>query len=410
MIQAPDILLLDDGELAEVARILDEFGIPYNRILRGPQAEVAPPRSLLITTPRRAESVRRGSPRGVRAGRPLRIVTGEDESGALRRILKRMGFHLLVHLPAHPEIWRLLVERALYEGSERRLDKRVPINSPVAMSGEGGSVPGTLIDLSNRGCRVLTSTPLEANTRVDIELPPMAGKTQSLHIPAEVARLGAPTTDADGRSLWGAAVIFDEDMPEEARTALGGLINQFSIGHELDPHLPVGLPGLPPCTSRAVPGLTLDEETDPGIRIGQPISLVVPHEEDQAIDSERRMVARGAFPSPVVALGESRSRVLMGRDLSSKGMRIEYRDDLTVGDPVRIAIYGSNHAEPFLIDAQVARDDGPSGLALRFDPLDPALAESLEKLVSRLPEIESLSESDTEGLGAVLSEILEESG
>jgi len=61
--KSPGILLVDDGELDEVARVLDEQGTPYTR-LRGGQipSEVAPPRDLLIVTPRRVDRVRRGSP------------------------------------------------------------------------------------------------------------------------------------------------------------------------------------------------------------------------------------------------------------------------------------------------------------------------------------------------------------
>ena len=42
----------------------------------------------------------------------------------MRRMLRRMGFHLLVRRGAHPDVWRLVVERALFEGCERRTDPR----------------------------------------------------------------------------------------------------------------------------------------------------------------------------------------------------------------------------------------------------------------------------------------------
>ena len=128
----PGILLVDDGELDEVAHVLDEQGVTYTR-LRGGQIpdEVPPPRDLLIVTPRRVERVRRGSPTDARPGRPLRIIAVAEDSPAMRRRLRRNGLHLLIRLPAEAEIWRLLIARALYKGSERREDPRVAIGSPV---------------------------------------------------------------------------------------------------------------------------------------------------------------------------------------------------------------------------------------------------------------------------------------
>ena len=90
--KSPGILLVDDGELDEVAHVLDEQGTPYTR-LRGGQipSEVAPPRDLLIVTPRRVDRVRRGSPSDAAPGRPLRIIAVTEDSPAMRRRLRRNG-------------------------------------------------------------------------------------------------------------------------------------------------------------------------------------------------------------------------------------------------------------------------------------------------------------------------------
>ena len=88
----PGILLVDDGELDEVARVLDEQGVAYER-LRGGRIpdEVAPPRDLLIVTPRRVERVRRGSPADAKPGRPLRQPPRQQHRQSLpRRPTRRM--------------------------------------------------------------------------------------------------------------------------------------------------------------------------------------------------------------------------------------------------------------------------------------------------------------------------------
>jgi hypothetical protein len=134
-----NILLVDDGELDEAAAVLEAQKLPYER-LRGGQipAEVAPPRDLLIITPRRLERMLPGNPPDAQGDRPLRIVAVREDSPAMRRRLRRSGLHLLVRIPAGAEIWRLLVARALYRGNERRKMPRVAVGTPVAFDARRG--------------------------------------------------------------------------------------------------------------------------------------------------------------------------------------------------------------------------------------------------------------------------------
>ena len=98
----------------------------------------------------------------------------------------------------------------------------------------------------------------------------------------------------------------------------------------------------------------------------------------------------------------------MGRDLSSGGMRVERLADMRVGDRFRLALYGASSSDPFHVDATVIRDDGDSGFALVFEPLPAKTAEALEKFVACLPDVESLDDDESFGLGAVISEIIYE--
>ncbi|HIL81411.1 MAG TPA: hypothetical protein EYG54_09160, partial [Myxococcales bacterium] len=93
MPQPNRILLLDDGELSNVARILEALGLKHTRI-RGQQVvgKLAPPSELLITTPRCADLVRRGSPPDAAAGRPVRIMGVQENSSSMRRKVRRMGY------------------------------------------------------------------------------------------------------------------------------------------------------------------------------------------------------------------------------------------------------------------------------------------------------------------------------
>ena len=81
---------------------------------------------------------------------------------------------------------------------------------------------------------------------------------------------------------------------------------------------------------------------------------------------------------------------------------------LALGDRLHLAIYGRADAEPTLVWGTVARDDGARGMALVFDELDLATAERIEKVLVDLPAIESLHDEETEAMGTVMTEILED--
>jgi hypothetical protein len=127
----------------------------------------------------------------------------------------------------------------------------------------------------------------------------------------------------------------------------------------------------------------------------------------QPIGKERRRKRRGSYEKKVPAFGTRALRVLVARDLSAGGMRVERFTGLEVGDRLHLAVYGAAEHEPFLVWATVHRDDGANGLALIFDQVSPQLAEQLEKVVADLPAVESLHDDEAHAMGTVVTEILE---
>ncbi|MBJ22942.1 MAG: PilZ domain-containing protein [bacterium] len=411
----PGILLVDDGELDEVARVLDRQGIAYER-LRGGRIpnEVAPPMDLLIVTPRRVERVRRGSPAAARPGRPLRIIAANEDSPAMRRRLRRSGLHLLIRLPAAPEIWRLLIARALYRGSERRVDARVAVGSPVALGRNDPRAPkrsAALIDLSNRGCRLQTSESLSVGDSVEFTIPVNGGtwcEPGPLTLRGEVRRSATMSHSAD----FLLAVAFEASMPESIRTRLTALINQWASGPLSSDRRIVGdAPPIPPCRLPSLPDLTLDDETDPPILANSEVRVSLETQRAAGAQgteptTDRRQRARGRFQSPLVVERDEGPFVLIGRDLSASGMRVEPHPDLHVGDRFRIGLHGPGPGEPHVLAVEVVRDDGPNGFGLVFDEVDEETARELEKMVACLPDVESLEDGEIAGLGAILSEIM----
>lgn len=404
------ILLVDDGELDEVAKVLEAEGLSYERMRGGRiPADVAPPRDLLIVTPRRVECVRRGSPSGAGPGRPLRIIAVAEDSPPMRRRLRRAGLHLLVRLPADAEIWRLLVARALYQGNERREDPRVAVGSRVAMDvdlprSEAESAT-LLVDLSNRGCRLRTRENFSVGDPIAFALPAdlEAGrKGESLTLRGRVRRI-ANEAGSDQCML---AVVFDPDLPRKSRSQLAALINRWASGPDsLGETRAAIAPAIPACQLPSLPELTLDDETDPPVPALPEIRVQLADVEENP-NAERRSQPRGSYESQVAAEGRDGPIVLLGRDLSAGGMRIERMGLLKLGDRFRVALHGPVPGEPFVVHAEITRDDGDDGFALVFDGVDPATATELEKLVACLPNVESLEAGEAGGLGAILSEIL----
>ena len=413
----PSILLVDDGELDAVAALLETQGKDFQR-LRGAAIprDIPPPRDLLIVTPRRLDRVRRGSPRDAAPGYPLRIIAVDDDSPAMRRRLRSAGAQLLVRLPADDEIWRLLVARALYRGHERRQGPRVNIGSTVAVSEPGpifdNESPQTLlVDLSNRGCRLQTTADFHVDQVLSFTIPATQedwdGDDQGLALRGRIRRI-VRQTGSDGQMV---ALTFDDDLPVDARTGLARIINLWTSGPRSMPGRPrPNAPAIPPCELSSLPDLMLDDETDPPVsgrcEIEVEIDSCTDLQLDDAAPHERRREARGQFESTIVAQSDDGPMVLLGRDLSPGGMRVEAVSQLRVGDRFRLALHGPGPNAPLIVRAEVVRDDGRDGFALAFCELDDAASREIEKLVACLPDVESLERCESGGIGAILSELI----
>lgn len=362
------VLLLDDGELSAVARLLDELGIPFERRSGEPCGNRA--LGLLIATARRAAI----------AGRPatVRIAVADDGGRDERDRLRALGFQLLVRTSTRRELWQLLIEHA-----------------------QGGDV---LLDVANRGCRLRLASAPTRGSRVKLEIPvTWDGDPEPLCLRGVVA-----ARHGQGPAGGGLAAVVFEDVSDADRTRLSDWLNRLAPGSDaLAPPLPIQLPARGGRTAEAI---VLDDETDPLLAAHVPVSFRLDSHRPECAGPERRQRSRGAYLRRVEAVSRSGRRVLMGRDLSAGGMRIESHPELALGDRLRIAIYTPGRIEPFRVRARVTRNDGEAGLGLRFHDIDPETGEGLEKLVAHLPEVESLEDGRFAGLGAVISEILLDDG
>jgi c-di-GMP-binding flagellar brake protein YcgR len=97
----------------------------------------------------------------------------------------------------------------------------------------------------------------------------------------------------------------------------------------------------------------------------------------------RERSPRAPFSGWVELTADGRRRLGTGRDLSAGGIGVELRGDLPpVGDPVTSEFALPGISLPIALDGRVAWSDGSSRrVGVRFERIDPGLAELLENFV-----------------------------
>ncbi len=420
MRRSPEVLLLDDGELDDVQAMLEELGAAFGRVRGGAIAQDTPaPSKLLITTPRRIESVSMPEPDSERANGLTRIVVVNEDSVTLRARLREIGFDYLVRRPVHPEALRLLLLHGLYSGEERRDEPRVPVGFEISFRSGLLSRKATLADLSSRGCRLISKYALEPGKRISVTIPRSSQGSDTLTLKGRVIRMGL-----DERlgpvGPYSSAIGFDE-LPPDTRHDLEWILEELRTGpatlgetRDKKPARPRAQPE-PPTRTVLDPPETRSEDLQ---RVDIPVEVQMsatpgpepeapPVRSAPAVVDERRKARRADYSRRVPAFGDRAMRVLVARDLSTGGMRVERSSGLDIGDRLHLAVYVAGREEPMLVWATVARDDGENGMGLVFDEVDPAMASELERLVAGLPAVECLHDEEAQAMGTVVTEILE---
>jgi hypothetical protein len=420
------VLVVDDGELQDVRALLQEFGTEFVH-LQGQDIpeEIEDPKTLLVTTARRAVCLRYRSS-GVRPRPPVRIAVCTGSSKTQRSILKRAGFDYLVRRPVHPAALRLLLLRALYHGKEKRHSTRFAFGQIVNYRTTFRRRKAMLAEISAYGARLLTRNHLTPGTQVLIQLPREVAGGRSLELRCRVVRVEQGDREHAAEGDLSVGLRFDH-LDDEAKGRLRKLLVELYWGPVMLPDAatapeesPIrpGVAGpIEPGTEQRTdaPAHSAPASTDPQAREPETTSVAGDEstgiEEKEGSDGEpehspRRRHPRLAFDREVIAMCPEATRVLVGRDLSRGGMRVEPHPKLTIGDRVRAALYADAGDDPFVVEARVVRDDAELGLALRFDWMDADAERQLDQLLEALPSIQSLEPSDT--VPVVLTELVPE--
>ena len=345
------VLLIDDGELDLVRELLEELGVEHGQLAAAKARRPVPlPHELLVSTASAALELQCRRTPSATAPRSVWIAFMSADSEEERAALQAAGFDFTVRQPVHPAALRLLLRRALYEGEENRLVKRVAIGEPITYRVGLWRQRGVLAELSPRGCRLLCADKLPFGARVRLRIPRQATGGRTLRLTGSVLR-NMPGPEGGGQAGETAVALRFRPLSAKRRESLQQLLR-----NRIDGPAVLRSPVAPPVEPA-------------GVSVRPP---------------------RATYDGAVAALCEDGTHVLLGRALSPGGIRVEPNAVLSVGDDIQLAIHGSSREEPFLVGARVVRDDGERGMALQFESLDPGARLRLESLIESLPAIESL--------------------
>jgi len=405
------LLLLHDGELADVRALAESAGA---EVIERRPSELplpgAPPIEwdVLVVTGRYAKT---DLPRGGRE-KAVRIAVLDRNMRSLRSVVRRAGVDLVVRRPVHPTALRLLLLHSLYRGPERR-SRRVAIGTPVRFRAGLLRKDGVLTDLSLRGCQIVSRHTVRTGQSCVVWVPEGTQESKSFAVRGTVVR----TLVTEGGER-GFGVDFGK-VSKDVAAHLKGALLAYAEGPAAvagpDPGATQPLLAQPNPASTPAPGQDPNEVTGSGYRASGSREVVRVHGDfaggvaaprgdagAEGVDGpERRTTSRHAYSGRrIVALGDEAARVLIGRDLSVGGMRVERAPNLCVGQRFQLAIHVAPGQTPLVVPALILRDDGERGFAVRFTEVSEPAARYLAKMVDSLPVL-------ADGDAVVISQIVD---
>ncbi|HTO06479.1 MAG TPA: PilZ domain-containing protein [Myxococcota bacterium] len=377
--------------------LLEDVGAEFERVRAvDAGAGVTLPTRLLITTARVAHALRLERTLLPSPDRATWIAFVVGDSKTQRNALQKAGFDFLIREPVHPAALRVLLQRALFKGTDSRRAPRVAFGCPVRYRTGFWAKQATLVDLSPRGCRLLMRAKLAEKVALKVELPRELAGGKTLVLAGHAVRVSPAQREGGVAEEYSVGMRFGA-LNARAQKRLRSVLAERVIG-------PSALASAVPFTpAEARQGAT----PTPAATAPQAGAKATQHG-DAPPRRKRRQGARARYRKQVTALAGDESYMILCLDISAGGMKIEPIEGITVGAKINLAIQLNPPREPVLVEATVLRDEGEGGLALRFDWLSPESRRQLERLVAMLPSIEALHE-EARRVGTVLATRLKRS-
>ena len=391
-------VLVGGSALHEVAGILRDMGIetiecgPYD-----PQLAALDDARLLVVSAEIAMS----DPIPVDTDMLVGVAVCGDISETMRSQIRQQGFRYLLRPHVHPEALRLLLRYAIYAERDRRGKVRHPVGCEVGLRVGWKRSQGRLLDISREGCCLLVENPPQVGARIAIKIPAETVGGQALKLRGKVLR-STPNAAHSGRERTALGVILDDIAPA-ARKILVDLCERWS---ESPPMLPLGeraqvsTPAVEAHGERGFEAKSRTEASRTLVKSPSGSSAGGSSAGDSTTSESQtpppfavaRSTRRGVFEQEIVQVDEEARVVqaLLGRDLSIQGIRVVRQLGLSPGNKLRLALFDTSQQKPLIVSAEVSRNDGESGLFLRFVDPSPEMITRIEAIIDRLPAVESI--------------------
>jgi len=391
MSSAPSVLLLDDGELDHVHRMLKRLGADYVRLQnRQIRKVVEKPRDLLISSCERTLEMPELESSEDTPFEPVWVCVHGQDFLPLRERLRGLGVHFLVHSALDQESLRLFLLQLLYQGPNQRKQLRLPLGDRIECGVVDAELEvGKLVDLTSGMGRIISPSTAEPGATMRIVLPEALGGKEKLELRGPVLR-SAECESRAGEPAFSILVRFD-GLEGEARAQVDRLVSGEQIGTRVTPlaERPLRKP------EAATP--------EPSAGVQEP-----PTQEEAAPATSLQRHPRWEYHRRVDVLDFDdldASQTALGRDLSLGGVRIAGHSELEVGAQVTLALYSGPREEPVVLEATVLRDDGEDGVALVFNSVSDSQLRQIQRICSTLPPLESLREGGEEPERVVVAQV-----
>ena len=370
---APKILLLHDGELADVAALASELGGAITERLAGAlEADADTSWRLVLATARRALEL----PTPLLRASAFRIAVLDGRSRTVSALLRRASFELVVRRPVHPAALRLLLLHTLYRGSEKRRTPRVSVGAPVQFRTGLRRHRAILAEISERGCRLLSSQRVALGQSLTLQVPAAVAGGRAFSVKCLVVR----TTPAQIGTSGELTLEFDPVSPS-LRVRLRAVVSAYTAGPsalaEEAPAEATRGPRAAAESSAARPTRAAIAKPEPAGAAGVPgnsLRAQVDPDPEEPPASPRRLIP----------LSKEASRVVLAHGLSREGMRADPSPRLTRSREVTLALHLETDGPPLRVRAHVEPGEADAGPWLRFKDLAPAESERLDRLLTGL--------------------------
>jgi hypothetical protein len=373
----PSVLLLDDGELDSVQRMLEYLGADVRR-LRGKEIglQVPCPRDLIVASVQRCLDMPELEPgfdlkSGVEFS-PNWVCVHSQDFLPLRDRLRFLGVHFLVHSSLDTESLRLFLLQMLYAGPERRSRVRLPLGTEAFLIAEGNRKSVRLAELSAESCRIITETPVAELEALQLVLCESVGGGEELSLEG-VAIRRTTGRSTSGEPLY-STVVSLEALDPETQVKLERIVSGSQIGTPVSP-------------------LASRDGDDAPLFVEPTLELASKPPPEIYEQPDRRESPRYEYDRKVELIELCHSSTdggALGRDLSLTGIRVVGYPEIAVGCKLTLALYGGAREEPIVVRSEVVRGGDPDEVSFRFGSLSESQQRAIEKLLAGRPPLASV--------------------